>query len=299
MRFIAARCRAGADAVRSARCRNVVAKRGGTISEDFQRVGESRRRFEGMGANATTQLRRAFDELEFPRTLAEGSKISRPDCATSCGYSLRKSPFRPARRPVPGAFRSFEEASKRARERVRILKLCQLLRRTGGNGFQLSSSTRRATCSPSASTSPNAGATPSFYDLLASEARLCSYVAIAQGQVPQDHWFSMGRLLVASRRRTDPGFVERIDVRIFDAAAGHAQLREHLARSHLQGGGANSKSNTGNSRGVPWGISESGYNRTDVQLNYQYRAFGVPGLGLKRGLAEDLVDRALCHARWR
>ena len=45
----------------------------------------------------------------------------------------------------------------------------------------------------------------------------------------------------------------------------------------------------GNRRGVPWGISESGYNRTDAQLNYQYRAFGVPGLGLKRGLNEDLV----------
>jgi hypothetical protein len=45
----------------------------------------------------------------------------------------------------------------------------------------------------------------------------------------------------------------------------------------------------GKLRGVPWGISESGYNRTDAQLNYQYRAFGVPGLGLKRGLAEDLV----------
>jgi hypothetical protein len=45
----------------------------------------------------------------------------------------------------------------------------------------------------------------------------------------------------------------------------------------------------GAQRGVPWGVSESGYNATDVALNYQYRAFGVPGLGLKRGLAEDLV----------
>ena len=45
----------------------------------------------------------------------------------------------------------------------------------------------------------------------------------------------------------------------------------------------------GRLRGVPWGVSESGYNRTDIHLNYQYRAFGVPGLGLKRGLAEDLV----------
>ena len=43
------------------------------------------------------------------------------------------------------------------------------------------------------------------------------------------------------------------------------------------------------SRGVPWGISESAYNVTDLEGNYQYRAFGVPGLGLKRGLAEDLV----------
>jgi hypothetical protein len=43
------------------------------------------------------------------------------------------------------------------------------------------------------------------------------------------------------------------------------------------------------SMGVPWGISESGYNILDLRLNYQYRAFGVPGLGLKRGLAEDLV----------
>ena len=45
----------------------------------------------------------------------------------------------------------------------------------------------------------------------------------------------------------------------------------------------------GKQRGVAWGISESGFNTVDVHLNYQYRAFGVPGLGLKRGLAEDLV----------
>src|SRR5204863_853732 len=45
----------------------------------------------------------------------------------------------------------------------------------------------------------------------------------------------------------------------------------------------------GAKRGVPWGISESGYNTLDANFNYQYRAFGVPGLGLKRGLAEDLV----------
>ena len=52
----------------------------------------------------------------------------------------------------------------------------------------------------------------SFYDLLASEARLCSYVAIAQGQVPQQHWFALGRLLVAPQWQTRPGFLERLDV---------------------------------------------------------------------------------------
>ena len=55
----------------------------------------------------------------------------------------------------------------------------------------------------------------------------------------------------------------------------------------------------GGQRGVPWGISECGYNTVDVHLNYQYRAFGVPGLGFKRGLGEDLVIAPYASARWR
>ena len=128
----------------------------------------------------------------------------------------------------------------------------------------------------------------SFYDLLASEARLCSYVTIAQGQVPQDHWFSLGRLLVAPRG--EPVLVSwsgsmfehlmpllvmpNYPNTLLDQAC-KAAVRQHIEY--------------GESREVPWGISESGYNRTDAHENYQYRAFGVPGLGLKRGLAEDLV----------
>ena len=42
-------------------------------------------------------------------------------------------------------------------------------------------------------------------------------------------------------------------------------------------------------RRVPYGISESGFYAFDYQMNYQYRAFGVPGLGFKRGLEQDLV----------
>jgi cellobiose phosphorylase len=127
-----------------------------------------------------------------------------------------------------------------------------------------------------------------YYDLLASEARLCSYVAIALGQVHQDHWFSLGRLLVASRG--NPVLVSwsgsmfeylmpllvmpNYENTLLDRTC-RAAVRQQIAY--------------GESLNVPWGISESGYNRTDVHLNYQYRAFGVPGLGLKRGLADDLV----------
>lgn len=128
----------------------------------------------------------------------------------------------------------------------------------------------------------------SFYDLLASEARLCSYVAIALGQVPQDHWFSMGRLLVASRGEpilvSWSGSMFEYLMPLLVMPNYENTLLDHSCKAAVQ-----QQIAYGKLRGVPWGISESGYNRTDVHLNYQYRAFGVPGLGLKRGLADDLV----------
>jgi cellobiose phosphorylase len=128
----------------------------------------------------------------------------------------------------------------------------------------------------------------SFYDLLASEARLCSYVVIALGQIPQDHWFSMGRLLVASRGEpilvSWSGSMFEYLMPLLVMPNYENTLLDHTCRAAVQ-----QQIEYGKLRGVPWGISESGYNRTDVQLNYQYRAFGVPGLGLKRGLADDLV----------
>ncbi|TAN47371.1 MAG: cyclic beta 1-2 glucan synthetase, partial [Methylococcaceae bacterium] len=128
----------------------------------------------------------------------------------------------------------------------------------------------------------------SYYDLLASEARLCSYLAIAQGQVPQQGWFALGRLLVGTGGEpvllswsgsmfeylmpllVMPNYADTLIDQTYRAVV--ARQIEY-----------------GRQRGVPWGISESGYNSVDVNFNYQYRAFGVPGLGLKRGLAEDLV----------
>ena len=128
----------------------------------------------------------------------------------------------------------------------------------------------------------------SFYDLLASEARLCSYVAIASGQVPQEHWFSMGRLLVAARGEPiliswSGSMFEYLMPLLVMPNYDHTLL-DHTCKAAVK-----QQIAYGKLCGVPWGISESGYNRTDVHLNYQYRAFGVPGLGLKRGLAEDLV----------
>ncbi len=128
----------------------------------------------------------------------------------------------------------------------------------------------------------------SFYDLLAAEAHLCSYVAIALGQVPQDHWFSLGRLLVASRGEpilvSWSGSMFEYLMPLLVMPNYENTLLDRTCKAAVR-----QQIEYGKLRGVPWGISESGYNRTDVHLNYQYRAFGVPGLGLKRGLAEDLV----------
>ncbi|MHB9006035.1 MAG: GH36-type glycosyl hydrolase domain-containing protein [Limisphaerales bacterium] len=128
----------------------------------------------------------------------------------------------------------------------------------------------------------------SYYDLLASEARLCSYVAIAQGQIAQDHWFRLGRLLVASR---DQPVLVSWNGSLFEYLMPLLVMPtyDNTLLDEAYRGAVAQQIAHGRLHDVPWGVSESAYNRTDVHLNYQYRAFGVPGLGLKRGLAEDLV----------
>ncbi|MBA3273729.1 MAG: cyclic beta 1-2 glucan synthetase, partial [Chthoniobacterales bacterium] len=128
----------------------------------------------------------------------------------------------------------------------------------------------------------------SFYDLLASEARLASFVAIAQGKLPQEHWFSLGRLLTTSGGGpallswSGSMFEYLMPLLVMPTYVG--TLLDETYRAVVD-----RQIEYGRERGVPWGVSESGYNKTDAQLNYQYRAFGVPGLGFKRGLAEDVV----------
>src|SRR5207237_1048218 len=127
-----------------------------------------------------------------------------------------------------------------------------------------------------------------YYDLLASEARLGVFVALAQGRLPQESWFALGRLLTSAAGEPvllswSGSMFEYLMPMLLMPSYPHTLL-DQTCRGAVQ-----RQIEYGDERGVPWGVSESGYNATDTALNYQYRAFGVPGLGLKRGLAEDLV----------
>jgi cyclic beta-1,2-glucan synthetase len=129
---------------------------------------------------------------------------------------------------------------------------------------------------------------PSCYDLLASEARLASFLLIAQGQVPQKHWFALGRLLTShggdvSLISWSGSMFEYLMPRLIMPSYENTLL-EHTCKAAVS-----RQIEYGRQRAVPWGISESCYNATDMHHVYQYRAFGVPGLGFKRGLGEDLV----------
>jgi len=128
----------------------------------------------------------------------------------------------------------------------------------------------------------------SYYDLLASEARFSSFVAIARDQVPQESWFALGRLLTTFNREpvllSWSGSMFEYLMPLLVMPSYENSLLHQTCKSAVL-----TQIEYGKQRGVPWGISESGYNSVDVQLNYQYRGFGVPGLGLKRGLSEDLV----------
>src|SRR6185437_13031535 len=129
---------------------------------------------------------------------------------------------------------------------------------------------------------------PICYDLLASEARLASFVAIAKGDIPNAHWFRLGRALVPVGSRStllswSGSMFEYLMPELVMAPPASSLLGEACANA------VRAQRAYGAERGVPWGISESAYNVRDVHLTYQYSSFGIPGLGLKRGLAGDLV----------
>ncbi|MDB5797786.1 MAG: ndvB [Paucimonas sp.] len=128
----------------------------------------------------------------------------------------------------------------------------------------------------------------SCYDLLASEARQAAFVAIAQGQLPQESWFALGRQLTIAGGKpillSWSGSMFEYLMPLLVMPTFDNTLLDQTYHSAVE-----RQIKYGALRGVPWGISESGYNTFDASLNYQYRAFGVPGLGFKRGLGDDLV----------
>jgi cellobiose phosphorylase len=127
-----------------------------------------------------------------------------------------------------------------------------------------------------------------YYDLLASEARIASIIALAKGDVPQSHWLHLGRPLTRVEGRVvllswSATMFEYLMPTLFMLSYPGTLLSESANVAVLH------QIAYGKAKGVPWGISESGYYRFDGNQNYQYRAFGVPGLGFKRGLSDDLV----------
>ncbi len=129
---------------------------------------------------------------------------------------------------------------------------------------------------------------PAFYDLLASEARLTSFISVAKAAVPVNHWLSLGRTLTPLKNGAA-------------LVSWSGSMFEYLMPSlvmHTPRGSLLDKTcrliierqiQYGDEQKVPWGVSESAYNTRDLNSTYQYSSFGVPGLGLKRGIAQDLV----------
>ena len=128
----------------------------------------------------------------------------------------------------------------------------------------------------------------SHYDLLASECRLASFCSIARGDVPPDHWIALGRRFGktsagAALMSWSGTMFEYLMPMLFQRAFDNSLLLNAVRVA------VEAQIDYGKARGVPWGISEAAFSSIDANNIYQYKAFGCPGLGLKRGLDEDLV----------
>ena len=134
----------------------------------------------------------------------------------------------------------------------------------------------------------NGKLTDSYYDLLASEARQASLIAIIKRDIDEKHWNALSRTLTILNNKkgliswSGTAFeylMPNIDIprykgSLIDESSKFAEMCQMEYAKAL---------------GVPWGISESAFNVKDLHSNYQYKAFGIPWLGLKRGLEDDIV----------
>ncbi len=126
------------------------------------------------------------------------------------------------------------------------------------------------------------------YDLLASEARQTGFIAIAKGDVPGKHWFRLARpLTVAGDNRVLLSWGGTMFEYLMPLIIMKSYDNTLLAETY--NAVVNMQSDYGELRRTPWGVSESGYYAFDPQMNYQYKAFGVPSLGMKSGLIKEMV----------
>jgi cyclic beta-1,2-glucan synthetase len=128
----------------------------------------------------------------------------------------------------------------------------------------------------------------SYYDLLASEARIASLIAIAKGDAPQSHWLHLGRPVTRVNGKQvllswSGTMFEYLMPALFTKNYSGTFLSDSSAAA------VDAQISYAQQKHVPWGVSESGYYAFDASMNYQYRAFGVPALGYKRDLSEEVV----------
>ena len=130
--------------------------------------------------------------------------------------------------------------------------------------------------------------TDSYYDLLASEARQASLVAIAKKDVPQKHWNNLSRTLTVLKKYKGliswSGTAFEYLMPNINIPRYKGSLLDESCRFLII-----NQIKYSQSLGIPWGISEAAFNLKDLHSNYQYKAFGIPWLGLKRGLADEMV----------
>ncbi|MEW8956343.1 glucoamylase family protein, partial [Clostridium sp.] len=128
----------------------------------------------------------------------------------------------------------------------------------------------------------------SYYDLMASEARVASYVAITKGDVPEEHWWNLGRSLTPMGRGV--GLLSWSGT-MFEYLMPFIILKNYEGSlwNETYKGVVEEQVYYGEIKKIPWGISESGYFHFDNSMIYQYKAFGIPKAGLKRGLEDDTV----------
>ena len=257
---------------------------------------------EAAGGSASEELRRHIDRLDAGCTLAElpraaeqvmGRIFQLLETVAEDGDHSGNADW-----PGSAALTSICQAAKRAalaarEQRAQIADLRALCRQFWKMDFRFLFHPRRKLFSIGFQVSENRRDN-SYYDLLASEARLTSFLAVSHRQLSLDHWFALGRTMTLAEGRpvllswSGTMFEYLMPILLMPSCTGtlldascQAAVRRQIRYMRRQG--------------LPWGISESCYNRTDERQTYQYRAHGVPGLGMKRGLGEDLVVAPGCN----